>query len=411
VGALGAALDLRVNRWENGLSVAFRVTRRILSDPGVRLCLGVLLVVRLAVIGIGEQATRAATPTGVGVQDVALELAQTKPFWWLQRRWDAQAYFDICVDGYSSAPHLPAFFPAFPVAMCVAGQVVAIPAWLADDAEWWGSDSMGRLYLGGTIVSLMSFALAVIGALTLARLDLPEKQARWAVILIGSGPFAYFFGAAYTESLFLAALTWAFVGARRGHWGVLAATGMLVGLTRHVGFLASVPLLMTVLSHGTGLPAATRWRMGCAAFSPVIGMSVFSAYLWWLNGDPFAWVTAQQLWSPVDRWAHMVGAGLMYPVQFPYEAANTTMVLVAMALVPATFRLNRAYGILSTLFVGVPLAMGVVPLGRLCSVVFPLWFALASRISRFRTFILLVLACLALQALAASLFYSWRALY
>jgi Gpi18-like mannosyltransferase len=67
---------------------------------------------------------------------------------------------------------------------------------------------------------------------------------RRTVWLIAAYPFALFFGAIYTESLYLLGATAAFYHLRRRELWRAGAWGLLVGLTRPNGAFLSVPLAL-----------------------------------------------------------------------------------------------------------------------------------------------------------------------
>ncbi len=78
----------------------------------------------------------------------------------------------------------------------------------------------------------------------LARDDLSDEQSSVALWFLAAYPFAFFYGAIYTESLFLLSAAGAFYHlkhrelVRAGLWGLVA------GLTRANGCLLCVPLAL-----------------------------------------------------------------------------------------------------------------------------------------------------------------------
>lgn len=141
----------------------------------------------------------------------------------------------------------------------------------------------------------------------------PGASAPAAVLFCSAFPFAVFFGAAYTESLFLCASVACFYYFCRGSSGQSFGWGVVAGLTRQTGFLIAVPILIAglgVLSgHGTlsarrGQPISARSHglkvtILCAA-GPIVGMLSYSIYVYWLTGYAFAWVDAQASWGRVN---------------------------------------------------------------------------------------------------------------
>ena len=214
-------------------------------------------------------------------------------------RWDANWYVGIATTGYEYVPDAGpdaqqniVFFPAFPLAI----RVVAL---LAGGGTGW-------YFIAGTLVSLAAFFGALVYVYLLARDELDDDQARAAIWLLAAFPFAYFFGAIYTESLFLLGAAGAFYHLGRREWVLAGLWGFVVGLTKPNGFLLSVPLAILLVSpwlprrivraddpagaHESRTPDAGSLVAGLAAAAmPGIGMLLFSAFIWRLTGSPFAW--------------------------------------------------------------------------------------------------------------------------
>src|SRR6185312_4198471 len=114
----------------------------------------------------------------------------------LPLRYDAGWYLQIATDGYNVLSHTDprvqqnfVFFPAFPMLMRVLGLL--------------GGNTMAAFVVGGTIASALLFLVALAYLYRLAREDLADEQAMAALWLIAAFPFALFYGAIYTESLYL----------------------------------------------------------------------------------------------------------------------------------------------------------------------------------------------------------------
>jgi hypothetical protein len=338
----------------------------------------------------------------------------------LPARWDAYWYLDIVLHGYRWVPETPyqqnvVFFPAYPVLTRLVGTLLG-EAWL----------------LAGMTVSLAAFFLALVYLRRLALHELGEAAAQRAVWLLAAYPFAVFFGAVYTESLFLLALAGAFTHTRLGQWGRASAWGVVLGLTRPNGWFTCLPLLCVVLAGAGPWPAwrdlrqvvggrvagvlRERWRGLAAAAAPVVGMLIYSAYLWWTFGRPFEWIAGQSAWGslfsprtpPDPKW----GAVLPFrPSDLIVHAGNiAAIVFAALGARPVWRRLGAPYGLLIATMLFPPLlAHGIVSMGRFTSVMFPLFFWLAAGPASART-ARWVTAFAVGQAIAASLFFSWRLL-
>jgi hypothetical protein len=216
---------------------------------------------------------------------------------------------------------------------------------------------------------------------------------------------------------------------------------LLVGLTRPNGFLLSVPL--AVLAISPWLPAwlvragddarerganadETRWTTSApamaAAAMPVLGMLMYSVFVWWLTGNPLAWMAGHLAWGRhytgltaiiVDRYNWLAGAGLYnYISQVPLDFLNASgVVFVLAAAWPVARRLGLAYGIFILINMLPPLAEGgMLSAGRFSSVMFPAFLWLAGAVpERHRAG--WVASFAAIQALNAALFYTWRPMF
>ena len=214
----------------------------------------------------------------------------------------------------------------------------------------------------GLVVALAAFLWGLAYVYRLAREDLDDRSATRAVLLLCAFPFAVFYGAPYSESLFLLATVAAFFHARRGEWGVACVWGALAGLTRPNGFVLCIPLALLALRARAGSPRA--WL---AVAAPLGGLAAFSLYLLAHTGNPLAWLDAHAAWGRAISVTDMLFA---FPLEFrsgevlynrtlgePLRWLDGGAAILALALVvPLTRRLGWAYG--SWVVVNLALAIG-----------------------------------------------------
>jgi hypothetical protein len=410
----------------------------------MRSAAGALVGTRLAILFVGYMAIfMIGYPNGKAPWRIA-----ENEFGNLPARWDVGWYLTIAVDGYSFSDAAKenrqqqdiVFFPALPLLMRVVGRLLGG----ASTAYVWG----------GTIVSLFAFLGGLIYLYRLAR-DLleDEGQAGFAVWLIASYPFALFFGAPYTESLFLLGSAGAFYHCRRGEYAKGAAWGLLVGLTRPNGCFLAVPL--AVLALQPWLPgwlaggAVPKARVGfgaavgdalalpqrsdrtslrtltvaiAAASLPGIGVLLYSAFIWYLTGDPLNWAEGHVAWGRsyqglsilvTERYQFLSQEGLYaYTSRWSNDLIQLLGALFVLVPVwPVARRLGLAYAVFILINILPPLAAGgLLSAGRFSSVLFPafIWFAMVIH-ERHRTGWLT--SFIAFQALNAALFFTWREMY
>ncbi len=326
-------------------------------------------------------------------------------------RWDTFYYYTIATGGYHWDPAVlrhynVVFFPIYAMLM-----------------RWGGAALGGHPLLAGLIVSLAAFAGAMAVLHRLARLDVGDDDAWRVVLLISTFPYALYYSAVYTESLFLLLSVGAFYAMRRGRLGWVAICGLAAGLTRPNGFWLALPLACLALwppdraSIGARAQPAVRLRLALlAACVPVLGVTIFSGYLYWRFGDPIAWVHGQAAWGvPL-----MLRAGAPDPGKLPGEPAIkpievivwigniAAFVAAVIAIRPVSKRFGLAYGAWIAINIFPPVAAHLfMSLGRFISVLFPFFFWLAIRIPRDRLMRVagVFAAC---QAVLAIWFFLWR---
>ena len=349
----------------------------------------------------------------------------------LQARWDTGWYLGIAIEGYSYRPHRAeeqqnvVFFPALPVLMRGAGRLL-------------GGSSTAFL-MGGTIVTLAAFFAALIYLFRFARELLGDEDgAQQSVWLLAAYPFALFYSAVYTESVFLLGAVGAFYHFRRRELGRAAAWGLLVGLTRPNGCFLSIPLALVAIA-----PWLPRWLRGgsgrdeegleppplltavpalAAAVAPGIGVLLYSAYIWQLTGDPLAWAAGHVAWGRsyqgltilvTDRYEYLTEAGIYaYTSEVPNDLLNGLGALfVIVAAWPVARRLGLEYSVFILINILPPLAAGgLLSAGRLSAVLFPAFVWLASAVPA-RHRVAWITAFMAVQGFNAVLFYTWRPMF
>jgi hypothetical protein len=350
----------------------------------------------------------------------------------LPARFDSGWYAGIARFGYQWDHRFDrqrniAFFPALPLLMRPVG------SFLGAKTENLPSDKrLLRMLWGGVLVSLAAFAWALYKLSRLSELIAGESAAMHAPLLLAAYPFAVFFSAPYTESLFLLGAVGAFLHFHRGEWVRASAWGLVVGLSRPNGCLVSAALAVLALeqvlrrprSPGEPLlPPAWVRPLGIrllVASMPGIGMLIFTAYLYRLTGIWFAWARMQGAWGrkwsmePLARgWELLTAEGLMAILQrVPFDTLNTLAAIFALVLAWRVFRLlGPAYGVFVLLNLVPPVfAGGALSMGRVTSTLFPIFIALGA-CTRPAAVPGWVAGFGILQGLVAALFFTWRELF
>ena len=390
------SLATRVGDWTRGFAGRGDLWFALRLSLATRLPPIVIGLLAVATVGLGPEAR-----PGV----------YADPWLNLPARWDATWYADIAALGYRwdgdwTRQQNVVFFPAFPL----AARLLARPL------------GMHVMY-AGWLISLCAFAWAMVLFGRLARTVVNERDAADAAWLLATYPFAIYFSAAYSESLFLLAMCGVFLSAHEQRFGQAALWGLIAGLTRPNGWLLALPLTI-FMWHTRPWPSNPRaWLRAVAVVAaPIAGVLMFTLYLHLRFADGFAWLRGQAAWGRTFRGLHLVAAERInymreygvssYLTDFPTDALNTGAALLALlVLVPVARRLGLVYGVLVTVLVLPPLLVGgTLSFGRLTSILFPVFIWLVTVVpERHRGAVMVVFATL--QGFAATLFFTWRPLF
>jgi hypothetical protein len=385
---------------------------------------GLAMVTRMAVL---VTAYLAVATIGVPKELTGFELSGDKLLN-LPARFDAGWYGGVALDGYQFSGSFDrqqniAFFPAFPMLMRAAGYPLG-----AFGPGLPRSMRVARLLWGGVILSIVAFAWAGAYLWRLARDTIGEERAADAVALLAAYPFAVYFSAPYTESLFLLGAVAAVYHFRREEWVKAGVWGLLVGLTRPNGCFLSVVLAALIAerwwkNHRLSTSSNGEAFKGLlAAAMPGIGMLLFSAYIHHLTGHAFGWARVHETgWGrtyhglePVQRaYGWLTDEGLFHVVEgVPFDTLNSLGLIFALAMVwPVWRRLGPAMALFVLINVTPPmLAGGVLSMGRLTGTLFPVFVALAGMVSARGARTLVTVFAIG-QGLATVLFFTWRPLF
>ncbi len=246
------AVAARFNETVRDVSIDFLVTR-----------FAIIVIAELAAVIIGQRA-------GTHVQESRTLLLAV----W--GRWDAVHYLDIATSGYHGTDM--AFFPLLPLLIGILGR------------------GIGNHLVAGLVISNVALFFALLFLYKLVEHEFDRAVARRAIFYISIFPTAVFFSAVYTESLFLMLTVASFYYMRERRWWLAGAIGLLASLTRVEGVLLAVPFAIEWWS-------AYRENMvaGAKNLVPIVliplGLVLFMAYLWVLNGDPLYFSHVQSNWN------------------------------------------------------------------------------------------------------------------
>ena len=247
------------------LSVAVRfnqTVREVLTDFAITR-FAIVVIAELAAVIIGQRA-------GTHVAESRHLLLAV----W--GRWDAVHYIDIATKGYHGTNL--AFFPLYPLLIAIVGFFT------------------GNHLIAGLIISNAACFFGLLYLYKLVEHEFDRTVARRAIFYISIFPTAIFFSAVYTEALFFALTVASFYYIRERKWVLAGLIGMLAALTRAEGVLLAVPYIIEWFSaYRAGTPREWKQIVGLALIP--VGLFLYMAWLWVLNGDPLYFSHVQIHWN------------------------------------------------------------------------------------------------------------------
>lgn len=276
-------------------------------------------------------------------------------------RWDAAHYIAVAQLGYGNAespsPHGGlGFFPLYPLLMRALVSISRV------------EPTPGAYAVAGIVIANVCFLAAMAVFALLGERLVGARAALDATLLLCVTPFSLFFGAVYTESLFLLLVVLALWFGQRGQWWAAGLAAGLGSATRLVGLLIAPALLLLAIRRG----AKPRDLVAIIMLSPS-GIVAFFGYCWLTFDRATAYFDAQSEWG---GWHEHVRFYLDLFVKHPREALggdprnlvillNVAMLVLCLALLPLCWRkLDPGTSALTTLLVGVQGAITWVSLGR-----------------------------------------------
>ena len=214
--------------------------------------------------------------TGEGYQRDHVYLLE--PFMNDQVAWDSEYYLSIAVGGYDDpkSPHLSpegvitvdsgnqisrsgssfdqaisvnyAFFPFYPLMI----SIFAIPLQIL------GLNPIATATLAGVIVSALGAVLGMLALFDLTRDSLGEDGAMRAAFYLIIFPTAFFLIQVYTEGLFVGLAFACLAMTKRKHWLAAAILGVAATMTRAVGVLLIIPMVISWVRTGEWMEL--EWR-------------------------------------------------------------------------------------------------------------------------------------------------------
>jgi hypothetical protein len=358
-GALAAALRARAGTALAGLRKRW---------GWLALPIGIGLVVRLALLVLVAAGMSRFSPAGYSDP---LHI-------WLRK--DAVWYLNIVRDGYyysSTSQSSANFFPLYPLLVRAVRPTVAPFVAAPDDAT----------LVAGMLVAWAAFLADCALLYRLAWDSFGRRATMAATLLLALYPFGYYFGAAFTESLYLFLALVAFLAIERGRWWLAGSAALLAGAARPPGLVMGLCVALAYALDWLRTRHAWHWNALALALTP-LGAAAYVGYCWLAFGTPTAYLRTSeagwhrghlkmggllQAWQLLTRPGDWIGG---YGVDIRAYGVYAVLLLLVLATVPLVAqRLGVPYALYTLVGVFAPIVTveSVESLGRYISVLFPIF--------------------------------------
>ena len=224
---------------------------------------------------------------GGGLQNY---LNQTWLFAWAN--FDGEHYLSIASIGYKGLEQ--AFFPVYPFLMHFLTTIPNI--------------NLMNLIIAGLLISNLSFFASLLLLWKLLLIDYREKIVYLAIFSLLVFPTSFYFGAVYSESIFLLFSLTSFYFARQKKWFWATIFGIIASATRIFGVLLLPALFLEAWQQ------KERWRNFWWIIFIPLGLLGYMYYQYLTVGDPLAFYRLQKIVGE----QHQSGVTLLPQVYFRY---------------------------------------------------------------------------------------------
>lgn len=301
-------------------------------------------------------------------------------------RWDSGWYSAIAEHGYEGEATVDvdgqarwAFFPLVPLLEGFLTRLTGLPVRV----------------VGVLMNSVILYLITWWGARYMRDLDQGWPQAVAFMLIVNFGPYNVYYSTLYTEAMFVLLVCLALYCLQKRRWLLMGVFGALAGATRNTGifvvFAVPVWCIVTYLQdndsiHKKGVLDFLRWvlqkpRLVLGTFLMPLGFFLYMHYLDRLVGDGMAFMHVQYAWGKavgnpvVNLWNGLMELG---SINFMQAVCTVTVLYLAVRQILR----RRPEGILSLLFILIPLSTTVYGMARyvLCS--FPILLEAANVLAK-----------------------------
>lgn len=269
-----------------------KYTKRLLQDKDIKIIILLFLIWRISLFLAAIFAINFIPLRGKDFFGGSFETYLNAPWFFGWANFDGEHYLSIASIGYRGLEQ--AFFPVYPILM----NLLAWP---------FGKDTI-TLIFSGLFISNLSLLLSLIILWKLIILDYSKNIARLTILLILVFPTSFYFGALYSESLFLLLTVASFYLIRKNRWFWATLLGVFSSGARIFGMLLTPTFLIECWQRKINFH-----KFFWIFFIP-LGLLGYMYYQWMTVGDPIAFYNLQKLVGP----QHESGITLLPQIYFRY---------------------------------------------------------------------------------------------
>lgn len=323
---------------------------------------------------------------------------------WSWANYDGVNYLYIAREGYG--PPNFAFFPLFPLSIFLLHTLTRLP-----------------LLESGILIANLSLLGALFFIYKLVRLDFSEKIALMTLGLLLSFPFSFFYGAVYTESLFLLLSAGSFYFARKEQWLLSGLFGFFASLLKFVGVLLIIPLLIEFyLQYKKSKQTSGIWfhaflkHKGYTLLLIPLGLVVYAVYLQIAFGDFLLFQKSQAHWArgdyviPLQTVYRYIKIFLTTPQNFIYFRAVLEFSFTALYVLLGIYiirKIRLSYGVFVFLILLFPSVTGTfLSMPRFGLQLFPIFLGLAVLLEKRKILLYLIIILFAVLQIFLLMLFS-----
>ena len=203
----------------------------------------------------------------------------SNPYLWSWLNFDGEHYLAIAREGYRPLTYF--FFPLYPIVVKYLSELLG--------------GSLVDYAISGLFISNGLFIGVLVGLFKLLRLDYEDKDVWRVIFLLLIFPTSFYFGAYYTESLFMFLAVWSFYLARRKKWFWVGILGSLATATRVIGIML-LPALLIEWWLESGKKKSVNLNLIYVFLIPA-GLVIYMYYLTKVAGDPLEFLHSVEIFG------------------------------------------------------------------------------------------------------------------